>query len=39
MQIVETSSGYNSSVFQKVSDSILGTGNGVIVELRVVFLS
>lgn len=38
MQIVERSSGYNSSIFQKVSDSILGFENGVI-ELRVGFVS
>lgn len=38
MQTVERSSKCNSSIFWKVLDNVLGTENGVIRELRVVFL-
>lgn len=34
---MERSSKYNSSLFQKVLDNVLGTENGVIMELRVVY--
>lgn len=34
---MERSSKYNLSLFQKVLDNVLGTENGVIMELRVVY--
>lgn len=34
---MERSSKYNSPLFQKVLDNVLGTENGVIMELRVVY--